>query len=152
MSINKVFLLSMIAMLSACSSDVFITHTGNMPSEEKISMVFNGQTKNDVLEVLGSPSNVVSLDKDTWIYMSSEIKQVAFFAPKEVNRELLVIKFDTENRVASIEKLNKKHGEKVEITEEQTPNQEQEQGFFRKYFGGVGQYLPFGNGGDSGLE
>ena len=114
-------------------------------------MVFNGQTKNDVLEVLGSPSNVVSLDKNTWIYMSSEIKQVAFFAPKEVNRELLVIKFDTENRVASVEKLNKKHGEKVEITEEQTPNQEQEQGFFRKYFGGVGQYLPFGDGTDSGI-
>ena len=109
MSINKVFLLSMLAMISACSNDVFITHTGNMPSEEKISMVFNGQTKNDVLEVLGSPSNVVSLDKDTWIYMSSEIKQVAFLAPKEVNRELLVIKFDAEDKVASIQKLNKNH-------------------------------------------
>ena len=45
------------------------------------------------------------MDQNTWIYMSSEIKQVAFLAPEEVNRELLVIKFDTEDKVISIQKL-----------------------------------------------
>ena len=57
----------------------------------------------------------------------------------------MVVKFDNEGKVAKIEKLNKQHGEQLEIAEEETQNQEQEQGFFRKYFGGVGQYLPFGN-------
>lgn len=152
MSINKMFLLSIGFFITACSSDTFICRTGNMPSEDKIAMVFKGQSKNDVLEVLGSPSTVVPLDKDTWIYMSSEIKQVAFMAPKEIDREVLVVKFDSSGTVSEINKLDKKHGEQIAVTEEQTPNQEQEQGFFRKYFGGVGQYLPFGNSGGNGME
>ena len=152
MSISKMFLLSAGILISACNSDIFISHTGNMPSDDKVAMVFKGQSKKDVLEVLGSPSNVVSLDKDTWIYMSSAIKQVAFMAPKEVDREVLVVKFNNEGRVISIDKMNQQNGEQLQVANEQTPNQEQEQGFFRKYFGGVGQYLPFGNSGGNGLE
>lgn len=152
MSIRKLFLLSAGLLASACSSDTFICRTGNMPSEDKIAMVFKGQSKNDVLEILGSPSTVVPLDKDTWIYMSSAIKQIAFMAPKEIDRDVLVVKFDPAGKVAAVDKLNKKHGEQLTVTEEQTPNQEQEQGFFRKYFGGVGQYLPFGNSGGNGME
>lgn len=152
MSISKMFLLSAGILVSACSNDIFVSHTGNMPSDDKVAMVFRGQSKKDVLEVLGSPSNVVSLDKDTWIYMSSAIKQVAFMAPKEIDREVLVVKFSEDGRVTSINKMDKQSGNQLEVAQEQTPNQEQEQGFFRKYFGGVGQYLPFGNSKGNDLE
>lgn len=152
MSISKVFLLSSTIFLAACVSDeIFVTHTGNMPSEEKISMIFKGQSKRDVWELLGSPSTIVPLDKDTWVYMSSEIKQVAFLPPKELDRKVLVIKFDENDNVASIEKLDQSRGENLEVAQEQTQNTEQKEGFFRKYFGGVGQYLPFGNSG-GGME
>ncbi len=152
MSISKMVLLSAGIFLAACSSDIFVSHTGNMPSDDKVAMVFKGQSKKDVLEVLGSPSNVVSLDKDTWIYMSSAIKQVAFMAPEEIDRDVLVVKFSEDGHVLSVNKMDKQSGEQLEVADDQTPNQEQEQGFFRKYFGGVGQYLPFGNSGGNGLE
>lgn len=152
MSINKIFLLSAGIFMSACSSDVFITHTGNMPSEDKIAMIFEGQRQQDVMEILGSPSTVVSLDKNTWIYMSSDIKQVAFMSPKEISRTLLVVKFTPEGTVGSFEKMNEEKGKKMQIAEEKTADQEQEQGFFRKYFGGVGQYLPFGSSKNNGME
>ena len=145
------FLLGIVFCLAACNNSIFVSHTGNMPSEDKVKMVFKGQSKNDVLNVLGSPSNIVSLDQDTWIYMSSDIKQVAFMAPKEINRDVLVIKFNKDGNVSEIEKLGEEQGEKLKVAEEQTPNHEQKQGFFRKYFGGVGQYLPFGKG-QQGME
>ena len=145
MSISKMFLLSSIMFFAACSSDIFVSHTGNMPSEEKINMLFKGQSKQDVLELLGSPSSVVTVDKDTWIYMSSEIKQVAFLAPEEIDRNVLVVKFNPEGKISAIERLDKTQGGEIEIAQEQTPNPEQKEGFFQKYFGGVGQYLPFGN-------
>jgi len=152
MSIRKIFLFSSTIFLSACASDdLFITHTGNMPSEDKIAMVFKGQSKKDVWEILGSPSTIVPLDKDTWVYMSSEIKQVAFMPPKEIERDVLVVKFDENDNVSSIEKLDKDQGTSLEVAQEQTQNTEQKEGFFRKYFGGVGQYLPFGNSG-GGME
>ena len=76
---------------SACSSDLFITHNGNMPSNERIAQIRVGQSKSEILNILGSPSSVVSLDRNQWIYMSSDIKRVAFFAPKEVDRDVLTI-------------------------------------------------------------
>ena len=146
MSINKMFLLGIVFCLAACNNSLFVSHTGNMPSEDKVKMVFKGQSKNDVYELLGSPSNVVSLDQDTWIYMSSDIRQIAFTAPKEINRDVLVIKFNKEGKVSNIEKMGQEQGQNLKIEKEQTPNQEQKEGFFRKYFGGVGQYLPLGKG------
>ena len=136
----------MTAFLSACSSDTFISHCGNMPSEERISQIKKGQTKDEVLDILGTPSSVVSLDQNTWIYMSSEIKKVAFFSPEETSRDVLTIRFNKYNQVAKIERLNKEQGNNVNINTEQTKAQGDERGFFEKYFGGVGQYMPFGRG------
>lgn len=147
MSSNKTFFLSfMLFLVSACSSDTFISHNGNMPSDDKISEIKVGNTQDFVLQTLGSPSSVVALDKDTWIYMSSEIKQIAFMKPEEISRQVLTIKFDNTQKVAQIERLGKANGTELLVNPEQTANVEQEQGFFRKYFGGVGQYSPFGAG------
>ena len=97
---------------SACSSDLFITHNGNMPSNERIAQIRVGQSKSEILNILGSPSSVVSLDRNQWIYMSSDIKRVAFFAPKEVDRDVLTIQFNDQGKVSEIERLTKKDGKK----------------------------------------
>ncbi len=145
MSISKVFLLNafLIIFSSACSSDMFITHNGNMPSNERIERIKAGQSKYEVQNILGAPSNVVSLDRNTWIYMSSDIKKVAFFAPKEVERDVLTIRFNNQNKVESIDRLSKRNGKEIEICEDKTETVGHNPGFFRKYFGGVGQYMPF---------
>ena len=154
MSINKrIFLnLLIIFVLNACSSDVFISHCGNMPSEERISQVQKGQTKDEVSEILGTPSSIVTLDQNTWIYMSSEIKKVAFLKPKETNRDILTIRFNEYNQVAEIERLNKDRGQEIEINTNATETAGNHPGFFEKYFGGVGQFMPFGSGSDSQIN
>ena len=49
MSINKVLLSGLLACsLSACSRDLFISHNGNMPTNERIEQVKVGQSKNQV--------------------------------------------------------------------------------------------------------
>ena len=73
-----------------------------MPSEERIAKLSVGQYKEDVLENLGSPSSVVSLDQNTWIYMSADVEQVAFFKPEEVDRDILIVRFDEQNKVKEI--------------------------------------------------
>ena len=156
MSINKILCtFSMLAVLASCSTEKtnewFVTHNGNMPSPEKISQVELGDSKNEVRDVLGSPSTVVSFDRNTWIYMSSDIKRVAFFAPEEIDRDILTIKFNDNDQVVDISRLNKENGAVVEVSEEETATYGQDPGFFRKYFGGVGQYNPFGMRNNSSL-
>jgi|GEM_PF-239032 len=140
MSINKVLLSGLLACsLSACSRDLFISHNGNMPTNERIEQVKVGQSKNQVKSILGSPSSVVSLDKNTWIYMSSDIERIAFLEPKEVSRDVLTIKFDEENNVIDIDRMSQKDGKQVAINEDKTETMGQQQGFFRRFF----IYTPF---------
>lgn len=149
MSTGKMLFLGVALLgLSACAKDTFITYTGNMPSAEKVEQLKNGMTRNEVRNLLGSPSSVVTLDRDTWIYMSSEIEQIAFMRPEEIDRQLLVVKFNTDGKVANIEHLDQSEGKQLAVSEQKTNAPEQEQGFFRKYFGGVGQISPFGSSGN----
>ena len=148
MSIGKHTLLNLFIILglTACSNDIFVSHCGNMPSDERISQVQKGQTKDEVLEILGTPSSIVSLDQNTWIYMSSEIKKVAFFKPEELNRDVLSIRFNRYNQVENIERLGKEQGQNIAVSEKETETLGNRPGFFEKYFGGVGQFIPFGSG------
>lgn len=145
MSINKISFLSLVlaALLSACSNDMFLTHNGNMPSNERIAQLKLGDTKEQVVRTLGAPSSVVSFDKNTWIYMSSSIKRVAFMEPEEVNRDILTIEFNNEGRVSNIERLTKADGKEIAVSTDATKSQGHDVGFFEKYFGGVGGYSPF---------
>jgi len=154
MSINKRIFLNLLIIfaLNACSSDVFISHCGNMPSEERISQIQKGQTKDEVADILGTPSSIITLDQNTWIYMSSEIKKVAFFKPQETNRDILKIRFNEYNQVSEIERLNKDHGQEIEINANETVTVGNQPGFFEKYFGGVGQFMPLGSGSDNQIN
>ncbi len=154
MSINKIFYVcGLVAFLvSGCSTqktnEWFVSHNGNMPTEERINQIKVGDSQESVRRILGSPSVVVSFDKNTWLYMSSDIKKVAFFAPTEVDRDVLAIRFNDEGKITEIERLVKADGKEVKIVSDTTPSYGQKMGFFRKYFGGVGQYNPFGNVGN----
>ena len=143
MSTYKIFFFSLALLtLAACAKDTFVTNTGNMPSEDKIERLATGMPQEQVREILGSPSSVVSLDRNTWIYMSADIEQIAFMRPQETERRLLVVKFDDSGKVADIKHIDKSKGKELQVSEQETATPEQEQGFFRKYFGGVGTYTP----------
>ncbi len=148
MSINKFSLVlgAALFLTTACSSDTFISHNGNMPSDERISAVRPGATQNEVLSLLGAPSSVVSLDKNTWIYMSYDVKKVAFFKPEEVNRDVLKITFNDQGKVISVNRLDKENGEEVVICEDKTETLGQEPGLLQKTFGTLGTYSPFMSG------
>ena len=147
MSTNKIVLGLLCCMaLGACSTakqnEWFVNHNGNMPSEERISKIKNGLTKDEVLQVLGSPSSVISFDENTWIYMSSDIKRVAFKKPEELKRDILRLRFNKDDKVVEIARLDKNDGKEIVPCNDKTEIKGENLGFFRKYFGGVGQYNP----------
>lgn len=143
MSIRKMLLVAMFMLQTACSNDLFLVHNGNIPVDEKIAEVHKGQTKQDVMNILGAPSLTTGLSDDHWIYMASTMKKVAFLRPEELNRKVLAITFDND-KITKIEKLSLADGNNIKIDKNVTNATEREQGFFRKYFGGVGSYMPFG--------
>ncbi|MEE6207929.1 MAG: outer membrane protein assembly factor BamE [Alphaproteobacteria bacterium] len=151
MSIRKLFFLCAVLVCSGCSSDVFLDHNGNMPESEKIAQIHNGLTKAEVKEILGAPSLTTGLSDDHWIYMSSTIRRVAFIRPTELDRQVLALTFD-DDKVSKIDTRTLADGNNIAIDGDKTLAADRKQGFFQKYFGGVGAYMPFGNGkSDKGL-
>ena len=145
MSRYKMFLCGLFLLfISACSSDVFLMHTGNMPSDDQINEVKVGQTQDTVRELLGSPSSVSSLDENEWVYMSSTLKKVAFLTPKIMNRDILTIRFDKDGKVQKITRLDEKDGVLINPDKDETQSGGHNPGFFKKYFGGVGTFSPIG--------
>ena len=130
-------------LASGCSTEKanewFVTHNGNMPTNERISRIEVGDSKE------------VSFDKNSWIYMSSDVRRIAFFAPEEIDRDVLTVKFNDNDEVQEISRLSKNDGEQINVNPDETEALGQEPGFFQKYFGGVGQYNPFGMRNSSAL-
>ncbi len=145
MSIRKIFFMFTILMCTACGSDLFLEHNGNIPDPSKVAQIHNGQTREQVLDILGGPSLVTGLSNDHWIYMSSTVEQIAFLKPKEIDRQILAITFDND-KVSKIETRTLADGNNISIDTDETKPTDRDEGFFRKYFGGVGQYMPFGDG------
>jgi len=133
----------LLGLSSACSSDLFLDNNGNMPDKDRIGKIHLGLDKNEVYDILGAPSSVTGLSDDHWIYMSSTIKRVAFMRPEEIHRQVLAITFD-DDKVSKIDSKTLADGHNIVIDNEETQATEREQGFFKKYFGGVGSYMPFG--------
>ncbi|MFI3242014.1 MAG: outer membrane protein assembly factor BamE [Alphaproteobacteria bacterium] len=132
----KKFILSSFLFLCACSADTFIVPQGSMPPQSKINMLEVGASKGEVLDLLGNPSNVSPIDVNTWIYMKSQMKKIAFLKPTLVSRDILVVKFDKEGNVVSINRADITDGKQIIIDEEKTiANEANEQNFFEKAFG-----------------
>ena len=139
---NLAFLFSSLLFVSACNSDVFLHHSGSMPSADKVEQLKIGQTKEEVENLLGSSSVVPTIDNNEWIYMSSTLKKVAFFHPEIIDRNVLTVYFKND-KVSRITKLTEKDGKQITFDTETTKSGgHEDMGFFEKYFAGVGQYMP----------
>jgi len=133
---------AILSTLAACNNEIFVTHNGNMPSNDRISMVQKGQDKSRVRSILGAPSSINPLDGNTWIYMSSDVRKVAFFKPEEIDRDVLTIRFNNDGIVSSISRYSKENGKEIIISEDSTDFDKGDRSFFEEYFGGVGAYIP----------
>ncbi len=141
---NLFFYGLLLVFLNACSSDVFLVHNGNMPTDDKIAQIKTGQSQEEVEDILGSPSAVATLNKNEWLYMSSTVKKIAFLTPKIVDRDVLTIRFDNNGSVSEISRLSEADGKVLKIDTDKTESDGHNPGFFKKYFGGVGTYMPIG--------
>jgi len=128
--------------VAGCKTDYFNQTEGNMPPQKDIDSISKGMTQDQVRKIMGSPSVVSSLDHNSWIYMNSTMKRLAFFKPEELERKVVAIEFNSDGKVEKVVQLTKENGKEVKISSDSTPVMGSEEGFMRKYFGGVGQYLP----------
>ena len=126
-------------MLQSCSNKTIIT--GNLPDPDLIANIEVGQvSKNEVLELLGSPSTKATFNDNDWYYVSEKISTRAFFHPEAINRKVLIIQFDKREIVKKIKQLSLKDGVKIEMVDRITPTAGKEMTILKQIFGNVGRF------------
>ena len=102
--------------------------------------------KTRVSALLGAPSSTSDFGEDTWFYIGSTTKTVAFLQPKLINRKVVYISFDNDGVVGSIGKLSEADGKKIELVDRETPTAGQRITLLQQLIGNIGRFNDGGSG------
>ena len=114
---------------------------GNLPDPDRVVEIKPGeQSREEVEEILGSPSAVTAFGNDTWYYISKQTETFAFFKPKVTERQIVVVKFDKDGKVSKIEKVGLEEGKKITPVERTTPTHGNKMTVIEQLIGNLGRF------------
>lgn len=139
--------------LAGCAAE--INARGNLPQDDKLTQVTPGLTRDQVVEILGSPSTLATFTDQAWYYIGQRTEDYAFYKPKVIERQIIVVRFDENGLVSDVKRLDKDDGKPVEMVDRSTPTVGRELSLMQQIFGNLGRSpaLPNAGGGvgQSGL-
>ena len=106
-------------------------------------------TKTSIQQRLGDPSTQATFSGDSWYYISSVEKQVAFFTPRVETRAILAVYFDKDGKVIDLKHYSLQDGHVVIFETRETPTKGRELTFLQQLFNAT-PGVPLGNGGAGG--
>ncbi|HLB79461.1 MAG TPA: outer membrane protein assembly factor BamE [Dongiaceae bacterium] len=125
--------------LAACQPR--IDARGNLPDPDTVAQIQPGvQSRAEVADLLGSPSVEGTFDDKTWYYISGRTETYAFFAPKVVDQQVLVVEFDDAGLVSGVERYGVEDGRAIDPVGRETPTSGQELTFLQQLFGNLGRF------------
>lgn len=123
----------------ACSPR--IDSRGNLPDPDRLAEIKPGKhSRNDVAEILGSPSSIGVFDQETWYYISKRTEAVAFFKPEVAERQVVIVHFDKKGVVTGVETLGLKQSHAVEPVDRKTPTAGAELTIMQQLLGNMGRF------------
>lgn len=130
-------LLGSAMMLSACSEG--IRKSGYYPLEQELAAVSIGQsTRAEVLEAMGSPT-IQSDSAGPLYYVGQRTRYFGPFAPQIVDRQVVVVTFDSRGKVANVQTLGLEDGAVVVLSQRVTEPVAGDVSFYRQLFGNIGR-------------
>jgi outer membrane protein assembly factor BamE (lipoprotein component of BamABCDE complex) len=125
--------------IGACSPK--LDNHGNIPDEELVKSIRIGfNNREQVRQMLGTPSARATFDQEAWYYVGTKTSQVAFFEPEILERKVLVVRFDSKGVVQQVERLGKNDGRSVQVVERKTPTRGKELTLIEQLLGNVGRF------------
>lgn len=124
---------------SACSPAV--ATRGNIVDPDRLAEIQAGSSRReDVAVVLGTPTVVGTFDPNMWYYIGQKTEKTAFFQPEVVERRVVVVQFDDQGVVKSLNTLDKAAGQDIDIVDRATPTHGRELTFLEQMLGNVGRF------------
>ena len=121
-------------LLTSCSP--IVSQRGYLPDPAgEASIKVGVDTKTTIQQRLGDPSTQATFSEDSWYYISSTERQVAFFDPKIENRAILAVHFDKDGKVTDLKHYGLRDGHVIAFESRITPTRGREITFLSQVLG-----------------
>ena len=136
---NTFILLITLTMLSSCISST--DKYGYMFELSDADLLKEGvTTKDGVLRLMGSPTLISDINnEETWIYYSQETKKMLFFKPNIVARNILVLTFNDEELIKSLQKFDLSDESNLKFSSNYTKVKSNQNGLFKSLISNIGK-------------
>lgn len=125
--------------VTACSPGVNVR--GNLADAEAVAAIEPGvHGREDVIDMLGSPSAVSTFEDSNWYYIGSKTTQFAFFKPEILERSVLVVSFADGGVVAGTKLYTLADGRAVDPVDRRTPTEGTDLTILQQLFGNIGRF------------
>lgn len=102
-------------VLAACSP--MMRYHGYAPSEADLAQLTVGRDTRETVEAaIGRPGMGGVMEGSGWFYVQSDWRQRGWRAAEEVDRQVVAISFDANDRVSNIERFGIERGEVVTLS------------------------------------
>ncbi|MBI4969433.1 MAG: outer membrane protein assembly factor BamE [Rhodospirillales bacterium] len=123
----------------ACSPTIDVR--GNLPNPDQLVLVKPGDVnRDDVANMLGTPSSTAVFDDETWYYISMRTETKTFFKPKVLERRVVAVRFDPKGMVKDVRTYTLDDGREIKPIDRETPTAGNEMTFLEQMFGNVGKF------------
>jgi outer membrane protein assembly factor BamE (lipoprotein component of BamABCDE complex) len=127
--------------LGACVPQV--SNHGYRLDEAALAQIESGRTSRDqVLQLLGSPSAVTTFDGSVWYYVGQRTERLSFYQEEVVNQDVVAIVFDDLGTVSRIERHGLDRAQEVSLVDRETPTAGSELTVFEQFIGNIGRFNP----------
>jgi outer membrane protein assembly factor BamE (lipoprotein component of BamABCDE complex) len=129
----KLTIIPVIALAALIACAPVISQRGYLPDPSAEGGIRPGaDTKTSVQERLGYASTTATFGNDGWYYISATEKQVAFFRPTVLRRQVLAVYFDKENKVVDVRHYGLSDGHLISFETKETPARGRETTFLQE--------------------
>ena len=132
-------LLAAAAALALAGCAPQIRHHGYAPDEIALAAIGPGDSRDAVAAAVGRPSTQGLISGGDWYFVGSRWEQFAYRAPVEVDREVVAIRFDANDRVTNIERFGLEDGQVVPLSRRVTDSQIRGIGLIAQLLRNIGQ-------------
>ena len=123
--------------LAGCAAT--FTNHGYFPPPEELAEVDIGDTREAVIEAIGTPGSAGVMRDEAWFYTAYRLRNYAYRAPEITERQILAVSFDGRGRVSNIEEFGLEDGQIVQLSRRVTTSSVREISFLASILSNFGR-------------
>ncbi len=136
--LRTIFLLCFILCCTACVKTAHVS--GHLFEEKEINALKQSKSKQDIENLLGSPTTISNFGDETWYYITTKKQRVAFWPDKVLEQNIIAIDFKANGTIQNIIRYSEKDAKNHKLVTDITFVKGNDTTKAQQFFGNIGRF------------